>query len=150
MQALENKRPRREGDDDDNPEAKVRKGEGKASNGARARARTAKVEKPKAKEPVGNVDLQTIISAIVQKVERARAQSSRPHGRPGDLRRRGLHQLLLSGGRGFPGREKEAKVNVKAANVVEKEKAEKVQCKLIRTTVTWATTITTPITIIWW
>ena len=96
---------------------------------ARARARTAKVERPKANERVGNVDLQTIISAIVQKVERARAQSSRPHGRPGDPRRRGLHQLQLSGGRGFPGREKDAKVKGKAAKVVEKENAEKVQCK---------------------
>ena len=96
---------------------------------ARARARTAKVERPKAKERVGNADLRTIISAIVQKVERARAQSSRPHGRPGDPRRRGLHQLQLSGGRGFPGKEKEAKVKEKAAKVVEREKAEKVQCK---------------------
>ena len=99
----------------------------KQTKAARARAKTAKVENPKEKALAGSVDLPSTISEIALKVERGRAQSSQPHGRPGDLRRRGLFQHRRSGGHGFPDRQKVAKANVKAGKV-EKENLE-VQCK---------------------
>ena len=94
---------------------------------ARARAKTAKVENPKEKARVGNVDLPTTISEIAPKVENERAQSFLPHGRPGDLRQGGLLQHRRSGDHGFPDCQKKGKVKVKAGKV-EKESVE-VQCK---------------------
>ena len=93
---------------------------------ARARARmAARVEKAKARGHAGNADPRTTTSATAQKVERAKALSSRPHGRPGGPHRHGLLLPLRSGGHGFPDREKDARENEKAAKAVEKEKAEK-------------------------
>ena len=97
---------------------------------ARARARmAAKVEKAKAKGHAGNADPRTTTSAIVQKVERAKVLSSRPHGHPGGPHRHGPLLHLRSGGRGFPDKGKEAKEKEKAAKAVEKEKVEKARCK---------------------
>ena len=111
MQALENKRPR-EGDEEGNPEAKVRKGDGKANKGdkgGKGKGKYGKGTKSKVKEPAGSVDHPTTTSTTAQKVEKGRVQSSQLRGRPGALRRHGLLRPQRSGDRGFPGREKEAK-----------------------------------------
>ena len=111
---------------------------------ARARARmAARVEKAKAKGHAGNAGPLTTISAIAQKVEKAKALSSRPHGRPGGPPRLGLLLPLRSGGHGFPGREKEAREREKAAKAAEREKVEKARCRWTQTMATWATATTT-------